>query len=319
MAYELRRQPNGSYALFHRGLGETMHPHLGPWEEATRLYAGGSGLERALTVPMRAATGALGDVVVFDVGLGGAANALAAFACREALVRSGRVARPLVVISFERELEGLAFAVANADRLDYPRFYLEALRTMLSGGPWEAPGARWELRQGDFTALIQAEPRRAEIVFYDPFSHRVNPELWGVSVLENVYRCRRPGVGQRLVTYSSAFSVRAALLLAGYSVGEGTRLEGRPTTVASASFADLVEPLDLRWLSRWRRDREPWPPGTARERYKALREALLAHPQWSQFEEPQRQAPPHPRHGGTSGGSRRRATRRRSTRSATRS
>lgn len=282
MSYALRRQPNGTYAVYHLGLRETMHPHLGPWAEATQLYVGGSGLERALTG--RAQAGERAELVVFDVGLGGAANALAAIACRESLVRAGRQARPLAIVSFERELEALAFVVEQADRLDYVRGYLAALRALLADGAWEAPGVRWEVRQGDFVRLIQVEPRRADIVFYDPFSHRTNPDLWSVPVLEAVYRSRRPGSGQRLVTYSSAFGVRAALLLAGYYVGEGVRLDGRPTTLAATSFSDLEQPLDPGWLSRWRRDREPWPPGTAREQHRAIRDALLAHAQWTRFE-----------------------------------
>ena len=282
MPFQLRRQPNGSYAVYHARLRETMHPHLGPWEEATRLYAGGSGLERALTG--RKQPGDRAEIVVFDVGLGGAANALAAIACREGLVRSGRQVRPLAIVSFEQDLEALAFVVDHADELGYPRGYLDALRAILARGEWDAPGIRWELRLGDFARLIQSEPRRADIVFFDPFSHRTNPVMWSVPVLEGVYRCRRPGSGQRLVTYSSAFSVRAALLLAGYYVGDGVRLDGRPTTIAVTSSADLEEPLDLGWLARWRRDREPWPPETPQERHKAVREALLAHPQWSRFE-----------------------------------
>jgi tRNA U34 5-methylaminomethyl-2-thiouridine-forming methyltransferase MnmC len=256
MSYALRRQPNGSYAVYHLGLRETMHPHLGPWAEATRLYAGGSGLERALTG--RAQPGERAELVVFDVGLGGAANALAAIACREGIVRAGRQARPLAIVSFERELAALAFALDQAERLDYLSGHVAAVRAILAAGAWEAPGVRWELRQGDFVQLIQVEPRRADIVFYDPFSHRTNPELWSVPVLQAVYRSRRPGSGQRLVTYSSAFGVRAALLLAGYFVGEGVRLDGRPTTLAATSFADLEQPLDPVWLGRWRRDREPW-------------------------------------------------------------
>lgn len=279
MSYELRRQSNGSWALYHSGLRETMHPHLGPWEEATRLYVAGSGLEASFIgrVPRR-------DVVVFDVGLGGAANALAAIACRAALARSGRAVHDLMLVSFERDLEALAFAIDHADRLPYVRGSLDALRSVLDSGQWSAPGVRWVLRQGDFARCIQAEPCRADIVFFDPFSHRANPALWSVPVLESVYRCRRPGSGQRLVTYSSALSVRAALLLAGYYVGEGVRLDGRPTTIAATDFADLAEPLDERWLQRWRKERDPWPALTPPQRHPAIREALLAHPQWGQLE-----------------------------------
>ncbi len=286
-SYELRRQPNGAYAVYHAGLQETMHPNLGPWEEATRLYVAGTDLERALTAPVPAGKSGgapTGEIVVFDVGLGGAANALAAISCKQGLARAGRPTRTLTVVSFEQELAALEFVVDHADQLGYARGYEEAIHAILDNARWEAPGIRWELRKGDFADLIQAEPRRADIVFYDPFSRRSNPGMWSVPVLESVYRCKRPGGGQRLITYSSAFCVRAAFLLAGYYVGEGIRPYDRPTTIATTSVSDLEDPLDLGWLGRWRRDREPWPPGTAHEHHKAVREALLAHPQWSRFE-----------------------------------
>ena len=296
MTYTLRRQPNGSYSLYNPGLRETMHPHLGPWEEATRLYVGGSGLRSLLSeqpakAPRRKKSQASlpaaerKDLVIFDVGLGGAANAVAALDCRDSLVRDGKRVLPLVLVSFERELEALEFAIGNAETLGYVAKYEDALQAILSKGQWEAPGVRWELRLGDFPQLIDSEPRRADAVFFDPFSHRTNPVMWSVPVLEKVYRCRRPGQGQRLVTYSSAYSVRAAMLLAGYYVGDGVRLDGRPTTIAVSDFSELDEPLDTRWLSRWRKDAEPWPPLTPPDKHKAIRQALLDHPQWAQLGE----------------------------------
>ena len=282
MTYHLKRQPNGSYALYHPGLGETMHPGLGPWEEATRLYVQGSGLAHRLATGQGAQR--TQELNVFDVGLGGAANALAALDCWQDLERQGARPRPLRVVSFEQDLAALAFTLKNAASLGYPQGHEPMLRELLEHGCWSAPPRLyWDLRRGDFAQLIQDEPARADLAFWDPFSPRSNPGMWNVAVLESLFRCRRPGGGLVLVTYSTAVAVRAALLLAGFYVGEGVRLAGgHASTVAAERFSDLAQPLDGRWLTRWRKDRDPWPPGTPPARHRALREALLNHPQWSQ-------------------------------------
>jgi tRNA U34 5-methylaminomethyl-2-thiouridine-forming methyltransferase MnmC len=283
MSYQLRRQANGSYSLFHAELGETMHPQLGPWEEARRVYVQGTGLEALLTARGRPAPGA--ETVVFDVGLGGAANAVAAIQAVAELRRSGERVRHLRIVSFEQDLAAPAFALAHALELDYLRGHEPALQALLAHGQWTSGGVTWELRAGDFPRLIEDEPRRSDVVFFDPFSPRSNPAMWSVALLENVYRCHRPGRPMTLATYSSAFGVRAALLLAGFYVGEGPVLSGmRHATLAATDFSLLREPLDRAWLGRWRRDREPWPPLSLAHDHRRIRENLLSHPQWSHFE-----------------------------------
>jgi tRNA U34 5-methylaminomethyl-2-thiouridine-forming methyltransferase MnmC len=278
--------------------GETMHPGLGPWQEAQQLYVEGSQLALRLREPAPRKAGPA--LTVFDVGLGAAANALAALACREALLAgaaAARQVRPLHLVSFEQDLEPLRFAIAHAAQLGYPSGREAPLQALLDRGRVEAPGVTWELRLGDLVRLIAEEPCRADVIFFDPFSPKANPEPWSLPVLEGLHGCRRPGGDTVLVTYSSAFSTRAALLLAGFYVGEGPRLGGRQTTAAATRFSLLAAPLDPGWLRRWRREREPWPLLSSPAARVNMREALLDHPQWSQFEELPA-APPPPRAGG---------------------
>ena len=220
MRFELKRQPSGPLAVRDREFGETMHPGGGPWAEANGLYVAGAGLPTLLTgTPNPAAAGPL---VVFDVGLGAGANALAAIARREELARRGGSPRPLAVISFEADPEALRFALAHAGQLGYLLGHEAKVEALLRDGRWEEPEALiWEVRWGDFPRLIGEEPQRADAIFFDPFSPRVNPDMWSVPTLEATYRCRRPGAATRLFTYSTALGVRAALLLAGFFVGAG--------------------------------------------------------------------------------------------------
>lgn len=280
MTFQLKRQPSGAMAVHHRESGETMHPHLGPWEEANRLYVAGTHLATLLAAGE-------GEAVLFDVGLGAAANALAALACRTRLGETGAAPRPLRIVSFEHDLAPLRFALAHKAQLGYPVGHETALEALLGEGRWRADGVEWELRLGDFTRLIHEEPRRADTVFFDPFSPRTDAAMWSLATLEAVYRCRRPGRPLRLATYSASMATRAALLLAGFFVGVGAPAgPGRRATEGASDYGLLAEPLDGRWLARWRRDRDPWPCLTPPTAHRRLREALQAHPQWSREQEP---------------------------------
>lgn len=277
MAYVLKRQASGAFALHDRETRETMHPGRGPWEEANLLYVRGAGLEVALS---RAG----GELVLFDVGLGAAANALAAIACHDALRLRGRALRPLRLVSFEIDLAPLRFALAHAAQLGYLLGHEQRLEALAAQGRWEGGGVAWELRLGEFARLIEEEPRRADVVFFDPFSPRANPGLWRLATLESLFRCRRPGGQMRLLTYSTAFSTRCALLLAGFYVGEAPMPAAAAAgTEACSDFSGLARPLQSRWLQRWRRDRDPWPRLTPPGDRPRLRRALLEHPQWGHF------------------------------------
>lgn len=294
--FRLKTQRSGAMAVYDQRAGETMHPGRGPWEEANRLYVRGSGLARLLREPSpKTATAgpdrhvdaghSAQEVVVFDVGLGAAANALAAIACRNALATRGHAVRPLRLVSFENDLGALRFALAHAAELDYPLGHEPALEALIDHARWdEAPGLTWELRLGNFSELIHEEPSRADIVFLDPFSPGTNPAMWSVPTLEGIFRRGRPDAAMRLVTYSTAPATHAALLLAGFYVGAGPPAKGgRPTTEADSDFDRLSAPLDLRWLRRWRRERAPWPCETPVAARPKVRAALMKHLQWWYF------------------------------------
>ena len=69
---------SGIPAILHRASGEVMHPGTGPAVEARELYVLPSRLEKRLSDLPIGATSAP-DLVLFDVGLGAASNAIAAW------------------------------------------------------------------------------------------------------------------------------------------------------------------------------------------------------------------------------------------------
>ena len=114
--------------------------HLGgdPSGEARSLYVEQSRLIERLAAPRADAPGGSAQpLVVWDVGLGAAANAMAAILAVE---NSGPgVARPLMLVSFENDLDSLKLA------LDHPGWFKHlrhaAPRALLRDNRWSSPTA----------------------------------------------------------------------------------------------------------------------------------------------------------------------------------
>jgi queuine tRNA-ribosyltransferase len=242
-----------------------MHP-VGPLVESQRLYVEPSRLAQRL----QESSGA--RLVLLDVGLGAGSNALAAWRCSESL-RGAR--RRLRIISLDRSLAALelALAPAHASAFGLEASAGEAARALLGRGRHETPHTEWQLRLGEIEAnLCAGAEELADIVFWDPFSPRANPELWTCAALGQVRGACRDGA--TLHTYSGATAVRAALLLAGFAVGMGAKVsEGKYATIGATSVELLQQPLERRWLERLARSSAPFPldaPSDALERIRAL-------------------------------------------------
>ncbi|HYD40669.1 MAG TPA: tRNA guanosine(34) transglycosylase Tgt [Anaeromyxobacter sp.] len=265
--FEVVRTSQGAPAVRDAEAGEVMHPVVGAAVESERLYAAQARLAERLALPGE-------PLVLFDVGLGAGSNALAAIRVARRAAPGGR---GLAIVSFERELGALALAASEpgAAALGLDAADAAALRAVLAGGRHEEPRVTWRLVLGDATETLPREPARADVVFWDPFSPRVNPALWSVAVFRALRaRC---GPAATLFTYSTATSVRAALLLAGFFVGAGDPSGPKHETTAAATDAALLaRPLDARWLARLVRSSAPLPPDAAADALDAIR----GHPQF---------------------------------------
>lgn len=258
----------GQRAIRHLRHGEVMHPSVGPWEEANLLYVRQPGLAERLVEstdrPLR----------ILDVGLGGAANAVAALQCAAEL---GPPRRRLEIDSFEEDLAPLELACAHPEAFPFLAPWAEAARTLARERHWRGDGIEWRLHLGDARALLAQGGLEADLVFFDPFSPEANPSLWTRDTLASVRRCCREGA--LLITYSAATPTRVALLLAGFFVGAGAPVGGRSeTTVAATRLDALRAPLGERWLDRWRRSSARAPHGE--ELDESIVREVLAHPQW---------------------------------------
>jgi queuine tRNA-ribosyltransferase len=255
--HELIVFENGRISLKERASGQTMHSKIGPWEEANSIYIEQSGLSARL---LRKEAKPL---VVYDVGMGIAANALAALHCRGTL--GGGAARPLQLVSFENDLSGLRLALENSEAFPFFRGFEEVLRQVVETGEWRAEdgGSSWMIREGEFGEEVSRRFENCpapEVIFYDFYSPGVQPQLWNLEYFQALRQVCVPD--SVLVTYSVSTSVRVALLLAGFFVGKGRSTEAKlETTVATARLEDLAEPLGKDWLEKLRRSSRIVPYG----------------------------------------------------------
>lgn len=265
--------------------GQPMHSAIGPMQEALQIYLGPSRLQHRLQH-------GLAPLVLWDVGMGIAANSAAALSLRGA--------RPLELHSFENDLTGLEAALAAP--AGFP--HLEPLRAflpeLLERGTVDVGPHTWQLHRGDFTSTLPAAPP-AEVIFYDFYSPRVCGNLWSVPVMQAV-RALSPRA--TLVTYSAATPVRLALFLAGWWVGKGgsegpiTALKNE-STAAVASREELpwlLAPLGPEWLQKFRSSTQARPYAAAVPEAGAGSGANLGPDPWSQasFEELEAELLKHP-------------------------
>jgi tRNA U34 5-methylaminomethyl-2-thiouridine-forming methyltransferase MnmC len=269
--FEIVTTTLGVVSIRNKQVNEIMHNPVGPWAEANALYIRQSGLEKRL----REKSG--GELVLFDVGLGAAANALAALHCA-AGVSGGR---PLRIVSFERELELLRYALKHADKFAHFTGFTGAIETLLEKGEWLGQGVSWELRHGDFRELIKSEKRRPHLIYFDPYSSKVNREMWSVDCFKSLRAVARDE-GCLLYTYSQATPVRVAILAGGFFLGRGPASGPKEeTTIAATVLSDLENPMGAEWFGRWERSHLQVPFECPPEKADEMRAFVRKHPQFA--------------------------------------
>ena len=272
--YQLVRLKNGAYSVRSLAEDETFHPVIGPAAEAEALYV--------KQLDLRRRAGRLGEFVVWDVGLGAAANAIAVLRATADLPCSLRM------VSFDRTRAPLEFALRHSAELGYLAGYDKTARELLDTGRAALARGQWEFRQGDFPQLLRAAIPPApppHAVLFDAFSPAKNPAMWTAALFSDLHRWLDPRRPCAMPTYSRSTMLRVTLLLAGFFVGIGRATgEKEQTTIAANAPELLAEPLPREWLQRARHSRsaEPlWEPVYRQAHLSAETwEKLRCHPQF---------------------------------------
>jgi tRNA U34 5-methylaminomethyl-2-thiouridine-forming methyltransferase MnmC len=274
--YRIVRLGNGTHSVHSLAHHETFHPVVGPVAEAEALYV------RQLRLAERLQHHT-GEFVLWDVGLGAAANALTA-------LRATRQAPCAIrVLSFDHTLEPLAFALQHRETLGYLGGYEAHLERLLhdrhcsfEDGPQTV---RWDMHLADFPTLVTQpaaqEFAKPHVIMFDAFSPATNAAMWTLPLFSNVFRLLSRERPCALPTYSRSTMLRATLLLAGFYVGVGHATGEKEETTIASNTPDLIsEPLDRRWLQRAHRSTsaEPlWEP--------VYRQAPLSPASWEKLQQ----------------------------------
>jgi tRNA U34 5-methylaminomethyl-2-thiouridine-forming methyltransferase MnmC len=281
--YQLVRLNNGICSVRSLADDETFHPVIGPVAEAEALYVNQLRLRERLKNHS-------GEFVIWDVGLGAAANALTV------LSATRDIACKIRLVSFDHTIGPLEFALKHAADLGYFGGYenhlKEFIRTHRVALQDDRQSVDWKFHLGDFPTFLsglttqnsKATPAPHAILF-DAYSPAKNPAMWTLPLFTNLFQLLDPQRPCALPTYSRSTILRVTLLLAGFFVGVGHATgEKEETTIAANDLSLITEPLDRRWLERARRSHsaEPMPEPVYRIAPLSAEswEKLQAHPQF---------------------------------------
>lgn len=228
---------SGDRSLRSREHGETFHPVVGPMTEARALYV----VQQRL---VERAKEAKGSFVIWDVGLGAAANAIAAI---EALGEERAV-----IHSFDRSVAPLAFALRHAAELVYLWPHRAAVSAVIENRTVRVGGVEWRFHGGDFGITMEDSGIAApHALLYDPYSPTTNADMWTLEHFSKLYSRLDPRRPCLLTNYTRSTAVRVTLLLAGFYVGRGHATGEKDETTSAANDPSLVpESLDEAWLRR---------------------------------------------------------------------
>lgn len=280
--YRIHTAWEGFASIVHGPSGEIMHSRTEPMVEAERVYVQQAGLADRLRLPAE-----LGPLVLWDVGLGAGANAVAAIRCQAELAAAGVAVRGLQIVSFENDLNSLRLAVGHPERFGYLRH--PGPEVLLAGGVWgqeEPVAVRWEVVLGDFAETVCSAGAAPEVIFYDMFSPKTCPEAWrGETFRRLAKRCE----GRRTVlcTYTLSTAARATMLAAGFWVARGRCAGAKEETTVALTELEAREPwterprlLGAEWLAKWERSKAQFPGDLGEEERGEFAARIRGHGQF---------------------------------------
>jgi tRNA U34 5-methylaminomethyl-2-thiouridine-forming methyltransferase MnmC len=307
--YKLVKVASGAHSVHSLAYRETFHPVIGPAAEAEALYIRQTRLIERLQTHT-------GQFVIWDVGLGSAANPLTVLralgqASHEAEADEekakemrlkpaaehpkGWTPNAIRFVSFDQTVEPLKFALGHANELEFLRGYEEPMEQLIRHSTVSfnagSHNIEWQLHLADFPAFLSSSAAetlpKPHLIMFDAFSPATNPAMWTLPLFTRLHRLldsARPCV---LPTYSRSTMLRVTLLLAGFFVGIGHATGEKEETTVAANQLELVEePLGRRWLQRVRRSTSAEPLHEPVYRQAKLSaeswDRLERHSQWAQ-------------------------------------
>ncbi|MGM5483522.1 MAG: tRNA (5-methylaminomethyl-2-thiouridine)(34)-methyltransferase MnmD [Nanobdellota archaeon] len=203
---------DGSYTFYNEKADEHYHTLTGAFEEAEKKH-----LEPSKPYINNGST-----IIDFCFGLGYNSFAALKYAHKKGYF--------IKIIALENDNE-IIQKINDIDLGTYSQYWNKA--EIKDNHKIQTPGGEIIFLIGDAKEKINEVEnfRKADVVFFDPFSLRKTPEMWSEKVFKDVYRiCSDNSI---MTTYSCSRKVRKNMEIAGFKVEDGP-VVGRkaPGTVA---------------------------------------------------------------------------------------
>ncbi|WP_457639854.1 tRNA (5-methylaminomethyl-2-thiouridine)(34)-methyltransferase MnmD [Persephonella sp.] len=222
---------DGTETLFNEEFNEAYHStKAGAYTESLHKFV--------LPTKIKEISAKRGEVHILDVGFGLGYNV--AVALKEAVKANPDVY--LHIVSVEKDTE----VINRIKELELPE-HLQDVYTDITSGKMEnsiytAEGKNFQLKIlfGEGRQVIKNLKGSFDAVFFDPFSPKVNTEMWTVNLFREIKRLLKSrGI---LATYSASLAVRKGLLEAGFKIGLVEPV-GRKSYSTVASLEGELPPL----------------------------------------------------------------------------
>ena len=207
---------DGSHSLFSAQFKQQYHSLQGALMESEHIYIN-LGLKPVLE-------NASGPVYVFEMGFGTGLNAFLAWKLADSLQKQ----------VFYTSVEAYPVSLLEASQLNYEEATGSTGFMQLHHAPWGAETAIspfFNLQKVHATVQDFTSDRFFDVIFYDAFDPRAQPELWTEEIFSKI--AAQTSQGGVLVTYSSKGIVKRALAAGGFKV-ERHKGPGRKTHVLKA-------------------------------------------------------------------------------------
>lgn len=203
------RTADGSFTLHSEQLLQQYHSTHGAVQESMHVFIK-SGIEAS----------ARAHLDILEVGLGTGLNMLLTWIrCLE-----GKNTVRYTALEPYPLHEDVLRTLAHCEDLAWPGL-LEPFIERMTGrsGEWHPEEGGFLFRWLQLSLLEHCRTNAYDMVYFDAFSPRVQPEMWTLEVFRNMFETLRPG--GILVTYCAKGSVRRTMQEAGFMV---ERLKGPP-------------------------------------------------------------------------------------------
>lgn len=290
--YRIHQSREGFHNLWHIPSEEIMHSRSCPEEEAEQLYVAQADLHSLFLSPTPSLSSETKTalktsqktppIVLWDVGLGAATNAMAAIHLHQQLSAScpTRI-RPLHIISFDIDLTPLKLALSHVEL--FPSLNHPAPDAILHTSSYKDNLIHWEFIQKSYPEAINDETPAPDIVFYDLYSAKTHLEAWRPQAFIPLYQ-KTKNKKMLLITYTTSTAARAALLASGLYVAKGkpfglksdTTLALSPLTAATGTYPLL----DHTWLQKFKRSTANTPSYIPVQSHAIFQQSICNHPQF---------------------------------------